>query len=287
HLVLGISPHTLGAIVGRIIGYTDSQVVFAHPFWHQAKRRDCDGDGDSIILLLDALLNFSKHYVPDSAGGLMDTPLIIMPILKPDEIDDQVYNMEDVDKYSLEVYSLAWQDAKPKELEGCIKLVKSDNPNIAWTHNTTSIVDGVKKNVYSTIGSIDKKLKLQLEITSCLNGINEREFAENLLNSHLLKDISGNIRTFFTQRFRCKKCGKKFRRLPLSSRCTSCGGELSPTVYASSVKKYLMLGKKVLKLFPLDSYFSSNIELLEKELSMLITKEDAKLLTQKRLNQYF
>jgi len=287
HLVLGISPHTLGAIVGRIIGYTDSQVVFAHPFWHQAKRRDCDGDGDSIILLLDALLNFSKHYVPDSAGGLMDTPLIIMPILKPDEIDDQVYNMEDVDKYSLEVYSLAWQDAKPKELEGCIKLVKSDNPNIAWTHNTTSIVDGVKKNVYSTIGSIDKKLKLQLEITSCLNGINEREFAENLLNSHLLKDISGNIRTFFTQRFRCKKCGKKFRRLPLSSRCTSCGGELSPTVYASSVKKYLMLGKKVLKLFPLDPYFSSNIELLEKELSMLITKEDAKLLTQKRLNQYF
>ncbi|MCS7138778.1 MAG: DNA polymerase II large subunit [Crenarchaeota archaeon] len=287
HLVLGISPHTLGAIVGRIIGYTDSQVVFAHPFWHQAKRRDCDGDGDSIILLLDAFLNFSKHYVPDSAGGLMDTPLIIMPLLRPDEIDDQVYNMEDLNRYSLKVYSLAWQGAKPKELEGYVNLVKSDNPNIAWTHNTSNIVDGVRKNVYSTIGSMDKKLKLQLVITSFLNGIDEKEFAENLLNSHLLKDISGNIRTFFTQKFRCKKCGKKFRRPPLLSKCASCGGELSPTVYVSGVKKYLMLGKEILDLFPLDSYFSSNIELLEKELSLLVSKDDSKLLKQKRLNQYF
>ncbi|MEM2351103.1 MAG: DNA polymerase II large subunit [Thermoproteota archaeon] len=287
HLVLGISPHTLGAIVGRIIGYTDSQVVFAHPFWHQAKRRDCDGDGDSIILLLDALLNFSKHYVPETAGGLMDTPLIIIPVLKPDEIDDQVYNMEDAKKYSLEVYSLAWQNVKPKEIEGHINLVKNNNPNIAWTHNTTNIVDGVRKNVYSTIESIDRKLKLQLEITSVLAGVNEREFIENLLNSHLLKDISGNIRAFFTQKFRCKKCGKKFRRLLLSSKCTSCGGELSPTVYVSSVKKYLMLGKKILSRLPLDSYFLSNVELLEKELSLLITKEDSKLLAQRRLKQYF
>ncbi|MBO3800574.1 MAG: DNA polymerase II large subunit [Candidatus Brockarchaeota archaeon] len=287
HLVLGISPHTLGAIVGRIIGYTDSQVVFAHPFWHQAKRRDCDGDGDSIILLLDALLNFSKHYVPETAGGLMDTPLIIMPILKPDEIDDQVYNMEDVKKYNADVYSLAWQGVKPKELEGCINLVRSSNPNIAWTHNTSSIVDGVSKNVYSTIGSIDRKLRLQLEITSVLAGVDEKDFIENLLNSHLLKDISGNIRTFFTQKFRCKRCGKKLRRIPLSSKCTSCGGELSPTVYVGGVKKYLALGKKVLTLFSLDPYFSSNIELLEKELSLLMTKEDNKLIAQKRLKQYF
>jgi len=287
HLILGISPHTLGAIVGRIIGFTDSQVVFAHPFWHQAKRRDCDGDGDSVILLLDALLNFSKHYVPETAGGLMDTPLIIMPILKPDEIDDQVYNMEDAARYSSDIYSLAEKGAKPKELEGRINLVKSSNPKIAWTHNTTNIVDGVRKNVYSTIGSIDKKLKLQLEITSVLAGVNEREFLENLLNSHLLKDISGNIRAFFIQKFRCKRCGKKFRRPPISSKCTSCGGELSLTVYVSSVKKYLVLGKSILSRISLDSYFSSNIELLEKELSLLITKEDSKLLAQRRLNQYF
>ncbi|MEM2929526.1 MAG: DNA polymerase II large subunit [Thermoproteota archaeon] len=287
HLVLGISPHTLGAIVGRIIGFTDSQVVFAHPFWHQAKRRDCDGDGDSIILLLDAFLNFSKHYVPNAAGGLMDTPVIIMPILKPDEIDDQVYNMESMTKYGSDIYLLAEQGVKPKDLLDKMRLVNKDDPNIAWSHDTSSIVNGVKRNVYSTLGSMERKLKLQLEITSLLTGIDKKDFVENLLNSHLLKDISGNIRTFHTQKFRCKKCGKKFRRLPLVSRCNSCGGELSPTVYISGVKKYLTLGKKVLAIYPLDSYFSSNLELLEKELSTFLTKEDNVLLTQRKLKQYF
>jgi len=287
HLVLGISPHTLGAMVGRIIGFTESQVVFAHPFWHQAKRRDCDGDGDSIILLLDAFLNFSRHYVPDAAGGLMDTPLIIMPVLKPDEIDDQVYNMENMAKYSSDIYLLAEQGAKQKELLDKMRLVKRDIYNIAWSHDTSNIVNGVKRNVYSTLGSMERKLKLQLEVTFLLAGIDKKDFAENLLNSHLLKDISGNIRTFHVQKFRCKKCGRKFRRLPLVSKCTYCGGELSPTVYISGVKKYLVLGKKVLALYPLDPYFSSSIELLEKELSIFLTKEDNALLSQRKLKQYF
>ncbi|MGQ9596851.1 MAG: DNA polymerase II large subunit [Thermoproteota archaeon] len=286
HLILGISPHTLGAIVGRIIGYTDSQVVFAHPFWHQAKRRDCDGDGDSVILLLDALLNFSRHYVPHAAGGLMDTPLIIMPVLKPDEVDDQVFNMENVSKYDGVLYLLAEQGAKAKELADRIRLVRSDDRNIVWSHDTSNIVNGVKRNVYSTLGSMEKKLDLQLEVASLITGIDKKDFVENLLNSHLLKDMSGNIRTFHTQKFRCKKCGKKFRRLPLLSKCT-CGGELSPTVYIGGVKKYLLLGKKVLAICPLDPYFSSNIELLEKELALLLTKEDSKLLAQRKLKQYF
>jgi len=287
HLILGISPHTLGAIAGRIIGFTDSQVVFAHPFWHQAKRRDCDGDGDSVILLFDAFLNFSRHYVPDAAGGLMDTPLIIMPILKPDEIDDQVYNMENMAKYGKDIYLLAEQGAKPKELLDKMRLVNKEDPNIAWSHDTSGIVKGVKRNVYSTLGSMERKLKLQLEITSLLNGIDKKDFIENLLNSHLLKDISGNIRTFHIQKFRCKKCGRKFRRLPLVSKCTSCGGELLPTVYISGVKKYLALGKKVSVLYPLDPYFSSSLELLEKELSFFLTKEDNVRLTQRKLKQYF
>lgn len=287
HLILGISPHTLGAIVGRVIGFTDSQVVFAHPFWHQAKRRDCDGDGDSVILLLDALLNFSKHYVPEAAGGLMDTPLIIMPVLKPDEVDDQVFNMENMAKYNRDVYLLAEQGAKSKELADRIRLVKSDDPSIAWTHSTSSIVNGVKRNVYSTLGSMEKKLDLQLEITALLTGIDKKDFVENLLNSHLLKDMSGNIRTFHTQKFRCKRCGRKFRRLPLASKCTSCGGDLYQTVYISGVKKYLLLGKKVLTIYPLDPYFTSSLELLEKELSLFLTKDDSRLISQRKLKQYF
>ena len=55
-LIVGLAPHTSVGIVGRVIGFTNSQVCFAHPYWHSAKRRDCDGDGDSLMLLMDCLL---------------------------------------------------------------------------------------------------------------------------------------------------------------------------------------------------------------------------------------
>ncbi|MCJ7478668.1 MAG: DNA polymerase II large subunit [Candidatus Nanohaloarchaeota archaeon QJJ-7] len=67
-LVVGLAPHTSGGMVGRIIGFSEAKGVYAHPFWHAAKRRNADGDEDSIILLMDALLNFSRQFLPDQRG---------------------------------------------------------------------------------------------------------------------------------------------------------------------------------------------------------------------------
>ncbi|MFB0543958.1 MAG: DNA polymerase II large subunit, partial [Candidatus Bathyarchaeia archaeon] len=47
-LILGLAPHTSAAILGRIIGFTRARVCYAHPLWHAAKRRNCDGDEDAI-----------------------------------------------------------------------------------------------------------------------------------------------------------------------------------------------------------------------------------------------
>ncbi|MDY6768843.1 MAG: DNA polymerase II large subunit, partial [Candidatus Nanohaloarchaea archaeon] len=89
-LVVGLAPHTSGGIVGRIIGFTEAKCIYAHPFWHAAKRRNCDGDEDSIILLMDALLNFSRQFLPDQRGTrTMDAPLILSTVLHPDEVDDE------------------------------------------------------------------------------------------------------------------------------------------------------------------------------------------------------
>ncbi|MCK5334383.1 MAG: DNA polymerase II large subunit, partial [Candidatus Aenigmarchaeota archaeon] len=63
-LVIGLAPHTSAGIIGRIIGFTPAKICYAHPFWHAGKRRNCDGDEDSIMLLLDALLNFSRQFLP-------------------------------------------------------------------------------------------------------------------------------------------------------------------------------------------------------------------------------
>ena len=90
HIIIGLAPHTSVGIIGRIIGYTNSQVCLASPMWHSAKRRDCDGDADSIMLLMDVFLNFSKEFLPDKIGGLMDAPLLIQPIVLPHEVQDRL-----------------------------------------------------------------------------------------------------------------------------------------------------------------------------------------------------
>ena len=43
-IVIGLAPHTSGGIAGRIIGFTSAGGCYAHPFFHAAKRRNCDGD---------------------------------------------------------------------------------------------------------------------------------------------------------------------------------------------------------------------------------------------------
>ncbi|WP_276299564.1 DNA polymerase II large subunit [Halorussus lipolyticus] len=68
-LVFGMAPHTSAAVVGRIVGFTSAAVGYAHPYFHASKRRNCDGDEDCVMLLMDGLLNFSKEYLPDKRGG--------------------------------------------------------------------------------------------------------------------------------------------------------------------------------------------------------------------------
>jgi DNA polymerase II large subunit len=64
-----MAPHTSAAVVGRVVGFTSAAVGYAHPYFHAAKRRNCDGDEDCVMLLMDGLLNFSKSYLPDKRGG--------------------------------------------------------------------------------------------------------------------------------------------------------------------------------------------------------------------------
>ena len=68
-LVFGMAPHTSAAVVGRVVGFTSAAVGYAHPYFHAAKRRNCDGDEDCVMLLLDGLLNFSKEFLPNQRGG--------------------------------------------------------------------------------------------------------------------------------------------------------------------------------------------------------------------------
>ena len=61
-MVIGLAPHTSAGIAGRIIGFSKISALLAHPYWHAAQRRDLDGEETSIMLMLDAFLNFSRDF---------------------------------------------------------------------------------------------------------------------------------------------------------------------------------------------------------------------------------
>nr|5IJL_A Chain A, DNA polymerase II large subunit [Pyrococcus abyssi GE5] len=145
HLVIGLAPHTSAGIVGRIIGFVDALVGYAHPYFHAAKRRNCDGDEDAVMLLLDALLNFSRYYLPEKRGGKMDAPLVITTRLDPREVDSEVHNMDIVRYYPLEFYEATYELKSPKELVGVIERVEDrlGKPEmyygLKFTHDTDDI----------------------------------------------------------------------------------------------------------------------------------------------------
>lgn len=119
HLVIGLAPHTSGGIVGRIIGFSDVSACYAHPpLFHAAKRRNCDGDEDSVMLLMDGLLNFSREFLPSTTGGgLMDAPLVLTVNLRPDEVDKEAMNLDTMWEYPEEFYLAAERHAMPSEIE--------------------------------------------------------------------------------------------------------------------------------------------------------------------------
>ncbi len=148
HLVTALAPHTSGAVAGRLIGFTAAEGCFAHPVFHAAKRRNCDGDEDSVTLLLDALLNFSRAYLPDSRGGLMDKPLVLTTRLNATEVDSEAHNVDIAFRYPVEFYRAAARGCTAKEVQSLIETVGrrvgTDRAlsGYGFTHDTTDIAGG-------------------------------------------------------------------------------------------------------------------------------------------------
>ncbi|MEM2211560.1 MAG: DNA polymerase II large subunit [Nitrososphaerales archaeon] len=290
HLVLGLAPHTSAGIVGRIIGFTNAQVCFAHPYWHSAKRRDCDGDQDSIILLLDVLINFSRDYLPAQIGGLMDAPLLIQPIIIPNEVQRQAHNIDIASHYPLEFYNATLQTAPPNKLVEFIDIVRKrlkDEKqfyNFGFTHHTTQITLKRSRSSYSTLESLLQKLENQIELAMKIKSVDPNEVVSSVLKTHILPDIVGNIKAYTTQSIRCKLCGAQYRRYPLKGSCLSCGGELQPTVMRGSVEKYLQLGLNLCKRFEVGEYLRERFEIISDELSTLFAPKEVKI--QKELTDY-
>jgi DNA polymerase II large subunit len=279
HYVVGLAPHTSVGVIGRVLGYTNAQACFASPYWHSAKRRDCDGDGDSLMLLMDTLLNFSKRFLPSFIGGLMDAPLLIQPLVLPREVQRQAHHMDVSSRYPLALYEAAERRAAPAEVLGAVEIVKDrlDKPeqyaNFGFTHDTDSITTKRDRASYSTLVTLTEKLDRQIELAQKIRAVSADEVVKSVLRTHLLPDIIGNTKAFTAQRFRCKGCGAKFRRMPVRGSCLACGGELQSNVTRGSVEKYLQLGLRLSAKYDVGGYLRSRFVLAAEELATLFKPE--------------
>jgi hypothetical protein len=262
HLVVGIAPHTSIGIVGRVIGFTDTNVCYAHPFFHAAKRRDCDSDADAYMLLLDCLLNFSKEFLPTTRGGMMDAPLMLLTNVTPEQVDKVALNIEAVNSYPPELHEKAKSNALPSEVQ--IPTVgQGGKPGV--TADTSDIATGPKECKYRTLERMEDKINAQLELARKILAADEGMVAEMILHHHLLPDLTGNLTGYGKQQFRCVKCNAKYRRPPLSGKCPNCGnGGLILTVTKGGIEKYLPIAKKLKE--RASSYTRTRLEVFEEQL---------------------
>ena len=104
------------------------------------------------------------------------------------------------------------------------------------------------------------------ELAEKIKAVDVKRVAEVVLTTHFLRDISGNLRAYTSQSFRCKRCNKRFRRIPLRGRCTECGGELTLTVYRGGIEKYLREAKNLIETYGISDYYAQRISLIEDEI---------------------
>ena len=285
HLIIGLAPHTSVGIVGRIIGYTETHVCFGTPNWHSAKRRDADGDADSIMLLMDSLLNFSRQFLSDKIGGLMDAPLLVQPLVLPHESQPQAHNLEISRTFPLEFFQSSLDKKKASDIS-CVEIIKTrlDTEKqfygYDFTHKTSSLTTSKARSAYSTLGSMLDKFDMQIRNAEMIDAVNTSEIVSNVISTHLVPDIMGNLRAYARQSFRCTGCGKSFRRIPLIQTCV-CGHKLIPTITRGSVEKYLKLAKRLVDKYDVGKYQKGRIHALSDEIDLVFGKNqgDQSLLT--------
>ena len=306
HLICALAPHTSGGVLSRLIGFSNSSGGYAHPLFHAAKRRNCDGDEDAIMLLMDGLLNFSREILPSNRGGKMDAPLVLTTRLNPTEVDKEALNVDSAWHYERWFYEATLDQPHPKALADKMDFIERRLGTIGavrglgFTHSTKSMAEGPSLSAYKTLETMIDKMNGQLSLGHRLRGVNVRTVASSVIRSHFLPDLRGNLVAFTRQKVRCLKCGHSYRRMPLAAKCIQppkqtgrgmsafgvrksegemCNGNLALTVTEGAVRKYIKVTKHVMETYGVDQYTRQNVEWLAESVESLFNNDNAKQLS--------
>jgi DNA polymerase II large subunit len=207
----------------------------------------------------------------------MDAPLVINTNLNPKEVDDEAHCMETGFSYPIEFYEQTQHLPNPKEVKlDVIENHLDDDPyHIGLTKFATW--SGVPKaSKYVQLGDMAEKTDIELKLCSRVRAVDASDVARRLVDSHLIRDTYGNLRAFARQKFRCVKCNKKYRRVPLLGKCEACGGRVILTVSKGTITKYVDLTNDVVKNYITSDYIKQRTEILKKEIESVFDNDKVK-----------
>ncbi|PIO07335.1 DNA polymerase II large subunit [Candidatus Pacearchaeota archaeon CG10_big_fil_rev_8_21_14_0_10_35_219] len=278
-----IAPHICTATVGRLIGFSKTQSLLASPYMHAAMRRDCDGDEAAVILLMDTLVNFSRKFLPAHRGGTQDAPLVLNFKINAGEVDDQILDF-DCGSYPLELYEFSEQGKHSSEVK--IEMIsdrlrdgKDPYTGIGFTHKTDNFNNGCLNSSYKFLPTMEDKVSKMMALCEKIRAVDTTDVARLVIERHFIRDTKGNFRKFSMQSFRCVGCNSKFRRPPLTGRCTNCGGKIIFTISEGSIIKYLEKALRLARDYHVSEYLLECLELTKKDIESMFGKEKEKQTT--------
>ena len=299
-LIIALAPHTSGGVLGRIIGWSNCSGGYAHPLFHAAKRRNCDGDEDCVMMLMDGLLNFSRKLLPAGRGGLMDAPLVLTTRINPNEVDKEALNVDAAWYYPPSLYFAAKELKNPKDIINEIDIVEHRKENVTalrgygFTHFTNKLDTGPEFSAYKTLDTMVDKMNGQLSLGKRIRAVDAKNVASLVVRNHFLPDLRGNLQAFTKQKVRCTKCNHSYRRMPIAGKCIQimkgrdgglvgsgsriqrCNGNIALTVSQGAVRKYIKVINHIQEEYGLDIYTNQNVKWLIDSTDSLFNNDRAK-----------
>ena len=115
-----------------------------------------------------------------------------------------------------------------------------------------------------------------MDLAQKLRAVDMNDMAKLVIQKHFLKDIRGNLRKFSMQSFRCVGCNAKYRRPPLSGKCTECKGKIIFTISEGSVVKYLGHSLNLAIRYDFSPYLKQTLDILKMNVDNIFGKDKDK-----------
>ena len=121
-----------------------------------------------------------------------------------------------------------------------------------------------------------EKVASQMRLCGKIRALDIKDVSRLIIERHFIRDIKGNLRKFSMQEFRCVNCNDKYRRPPLTGKCTNCGGKIIFTISEGSILKYLQPALDLARNYNASPYLLENLELTERYIQSIFGKEKEK-----------